>query len=88
MIKFKRKLYEFLHLSGDYHPNELNGFLAAAYIYTQIYKTDFYDYGYDELDDSLKKMLPGLTDEAKEGYYSEMIRIVNEGAGHQSEAES
>ena len=33
-------------------------------------------------------MLPGLTDEAKEGYYSEMIRIVNEGAGHQSEAES
>lgn len=74
-------MYDFLHKINDYHPNELNGFLAAAYIYTQLYKTSFEDYSYEELDGRLKNLLPGLTEEAKKDYYQEMIKILNEGVG-------
>ena len=72
-------MYDFLHKVNDYHPNELNGFLAAAYIYTQLYKTTFEDYDYEELDDNLKNLLPGLTEETKRDYYREMIKMLNEG---------
>lgn len=70
--------YEYLHEPNDYHPNLLNGFLASAYIYNQLYKTSF-DYTYDMLDDNMKEKIPGGTEEDKTQNYNMMIEIINKG---------
>ncbi|MBQ3545612.1 MAG: hypothetical protein IJA34_11620 [Lachnospiraceae bacterium] len=70
--------YEYLHQKNDYHPNMLNGFLASAYIYNQLYKTSF-DYTYDMLDDNMKEKIPGETDEDKIMNYNMMLEVINKG---------
>lgn len=70
--------YEYLHEPNDYHPNLLNGFLASAYIYNQLYKTSF-DYTYDMLDDNMKEKIPGETEEDKTQNYNMMIEVINKG---------
>lgn len=69
---------EFLYIQNDYHPNELNGFMAAAYIYNQLYRTTF-DKTYDELDENMKCKIPGDTEEAKITNYNAMIEVINKG---------
>lgn len=64
---------------SDGHPNELAGFIAAGYIYTQLYKTDFTDYPYEELPDNIKELVPGGDDSEKQEFYDEMIEMLNRG---------
>ena len=70
--------YEYLHQKNDYHPNTLNGFLASAYIYNQLYKTSF-DYTYDMLDETMKENIPGGTEEEKITNYNMMVEVINNG---------
>lgn len=68
----------YLH-KADYHPNELAGFMAAGYIFTQMYKTVFTDYQYSELNDKIKGLIPGDNDTEKEEFYQQMLDVINRG---------
>lgn len=69
----------YLYQSDLVHPNELEGFMAAGYIYSQLYKTTFSDYPYEELPENLKELIPGESDAEKEEFYGRMLGILQAG---------